>query len=37
MKAAMDYLKTNLNMVWVSRRQLRHMALRLIRNGVSFS
>ena len=37
MLAAITYLKTNLNMVWVSRRRLRSLALRLIREGVTFS
>ena len=37
MKAALDYLKNDLNMVWVSRKRLRSAALRLVREGVTFS
>ena len=37
MAAAVSYLKSTLNRVWVSRRRLRSMSLRLIREGVTFS
>lgn len=37
MAAAITYLKTNLGMSWVSRNRLRAMALRLVREGVTFS